>query len=112
MREIKLGEQTVRVRATALALLFYKQEFKTDLIGDLTKMQNVTDDPSKLDTVQVLQMIWAMAKADSLGQSFPSFVEWMASIESIDISDPTFMIGALEEAADGFFRSGVKGAIK
>jgi len=33
-------------------------------------------------------------------------------LESIDIADPAFLKGALEEAADGFFRSGVKGAIQ
>ena len=33
MREIKLGDKEVKIRATPLALLFYKQEFKSDLIG-------------------------------------------------------------------------------
>lgn len=123
MKEIKLGDQTVRVRATPLALLFYKQEFKgSDLLGDLTKMStivNVTEDgkeevdPSRLDIVNMLQMIWAMAKADAFGKDpFPSFQTWLASFESIDISDPDFMITALEEAQNGFFRKGVKGAVQ
>ena len=112
MREIKLGEQTVRVRATALALLYYKQEFNADLVGNLTKMEEMKDDPSKLDTVQMLQMAWAMAKADVFPNQFPSFTEWIATIERIDIADPSFFLAILEEASDGFFRSGVKGAIQ
>lgn len=110
MRELRIGKQSVRVRATALALLFYKQEFKADLIGDLTKMKDVADDPSKLDSIQILQMVWAMAKADAFGKPFLSFVEWVATIEDFDLADSAFIAGALEEAADGFFRSGIKGA--
>ena len=105
MREINIGEQTLRVRATPLALLFYRQEFKTDLIGDLTKLERVKDDLSQLDTVAMLQLVWAMAKADAFGKPFPGFVDWVASLEGFDFSDPGFMTAALEEAASGFFRS-------
>jgi hypothetical protein len=41
MREITVGGKQIRVRATPLALLFYKQEFRTDLIGDLISMQEM-----------------------------------------------------------------------
>jgi len=112
MRELKIGEQTVKVRATPLALLFYKQEFKTDLLGDLMKMEKLANDPSQLDTLAMLQLVWAMAKADAFGTTFPNFEGWVATLESIDISDPQFIVAAMEEAADGFFRSGVKGALK
>lgn len=106
MRELQIGEQQVRVRATPLALLFYKQEFKSDLLGDLVKMKAMKDDPSQLDTVALLQLIWAMAKADALGKLFPSFYEWVGSLDSFDFSDKDVLVSALEEAADGFFRSG------
>lgn len=113
MRELNIGDQTVRVRATPLALLFYKQEFKSDLLGDLLKLEKVKNDPSQLDSVAFLQLIWAMAKADAFGKPFPSFVEWVGSLDSFDLSDQSVLVAALEEAADGFFRSGVKaGAIK
>lgn len=122
MRELQIGEQTVRVRATPLALLYYKQEFNSDLLGDLTKMTKMMKpgakkddidendvDPSQLDSVAFLQLIWAMAKADSFGKPFPSFVEWLSGLDSFDLSDPDVLRGAVEEAAHGFFRSGVKG---
>jgi len=108
MKEINVGDKKVRVRATPLALLFYKQEFKADLLGDLVKMEAARKDISKLDTVALLQLIWAMAKADSFGKPFPGFVEWLNELETFDMSDPTFLLAALEEAADGFFRGKAK----
>ncbi len=104
MRELSIGEKKVRVRATPLALLFYKQEFRSDLLGDLMKLQAIQEDPGKFDAVVILQMVWAMAKADAYGQPFPAFVEWVSTLEGIDISDPAFLVAALEEATDGFLR--------
>lgn len=113
MRELKIGDQQVRVRATPLALLFYKQEFRSDLLGDLMKMQAVVQDPSQLDSVALLQLIWSMAKADAYGQGqFPSFVDWVAKLESFDLADTAVITAALEEAANGFFRAGVKAGAK
>lgn len=106
MRELSIGGKTVRVRATPLALLYYKQAFKSDLIGDMIKMQYMADDPSQLDTIACLQMIWAMAKADNYGKSFPSFESWLGGLDSIDFSEPSFLVAALEEAADGFLGKG------
>lgn len=106
MREIQIGEKMIRVRATPLALLFYKQEFKADLLGDLVKMTDIENDISKLDTVAILQLIWAMSKADALGKQFPSFETWLAELDGIDLSDQTFFAAVLEEAKNGFFRNG------
>jgi len=137
MKELNIGEQKVRVRATPLALLYYKQEFKSDLIGDLTKLaaikKNVVGQPkdqsegkdkdsedkdkdyidiSKLDTVALLQLVWAMAKADAHPEKFPSFIEWLSSLDGFDFSDSALLTAALEEAADGFFRRGKQQQIK
>lgn len=123
MREIKIGEQTIRVRATPLALFFYKQEFDSDLVGDLSKVMELRKtnsekgsdeevDLSKLDTVAILQMVWAMSKADAFGKQFPPFFEWLGSLETVDFSDQDFLRGVLEEATDGFFRTGAKTGAK
>ena len=37
MKEITIGENKIGVRATPLALFYYKQEFKADLVSDLLK---------------------------------------------------------------------------
>ena len=132
MRELKIGDQTVRVRATPLALLFYRQEFKSDLLGDLLKMvQSLVGmeaiisgkgkvDFSKInlgaiDSVAFLQLIWAMAKADAFGRQFPSFQEWVASLDSFDLFSGDTLTAVFEEAANGFFRSraaGIKGGVR
>lgn len=107
MREIKIGEKTIRVRATPLALLYYKQEFKSDLVGNMIKMQGIEKDPAQFDSVLIMQVIWAMAKADSgPGSQFPSFEKWVSGLDSFDVSDPELINNVLDEASDGFFRRG------
>ena len=105
MREITISEKTIRVRATPLALLYYRQEFKTDLIGDLISMQEMANDPSQFDSIKMLQLIWAMNKADK-PEGFPSFEGWLSNLDSIDFADADIMTTAIEEATDGFFRGG------
>lgn len=107
MREITIGEKTIRVRATPLALLYYRQEFKADLIGDLISMQAMASDPSKFDAIKLLQLIWAMAKADD-AKNFPSFEAWLGGMDNFDFTDQDLLSGVMEEAADGFFRGGRK----
>jgi len=107
MREITIGDKTIRVRATPLALLFYKQEFKVDLVGDLMSMQAMSTDPSQFDALKFLQLIWAMAKADE-AKGFPSFEAWLSSLDSFDFADADIMTAVVEEATDGFFRGGRK----
>jgi hypothetical protein len=105
MRTIQIGEKQIGLRATPLALLFYKQAFGTDLVGDFVKMKDIADDPSKLDSVFILQMTWAMAKAnEGIGKQFPDFTTWVAGLETFDFSDVTPVI--MEEANNGFFRRG------
>lgn len=107
MRTIKIGEKEIGLKATPLALLFYKQEFGTDLVGDLVKMKDIAKDPSKLDSVLVLQVTWAMAKAyEGVGKKFPDFVKWLAELESFDFTDVDVINAIMDEASDGFFRRG------
>lgn len=105
MREITIGEKTIRVRATPLTLLFYKQEFNSDLIGDLTALQKVEKNPEKFDSVKRLQLVWAMNKADN-PENFPSFPVWVGSLDSFDFSDQDMINAIMQEAQDGFFRRG------
>lgn len=108
MKEINLGDKTIRVRATPLALLYYRQEFKTDLIGDLLKLRVMEKDPSQFDSVVFLQIVWAMAKADTgPGNHFPGFESWLSELDCFDISDPNLLPSVMEEAADGFFRRAI-----
>lgn len=107
MRTVDIGGKQVGLKATPLALLYYKQEFKTDLIGDLLKMQALANDPSALDSVAILQIAWAMNKAAEQGKSFPHFEAWLGQFEYVDFSDQDTMTEIMNEAAEGFFRGSV-----
>jgi len=111
MRTIQVGEKQIGLKATPLALLFYKQAFKKDLVSDLMKMEGIEKDHSKLDGILILQMAWAMAKAyEGIGKKFPDFTTWVAKLEEFDFSDVATVV--LEEAQNGFFRRGSRTAAK
>src|SRR5690554_6682134 len=67
MRKVKLGEKELELRASPLALLFYRQAFGKDLIADLVSLQSLQGlakgDFSGLDTVLLLQIAYAMHRA-------------------------------------------------
>jgi|SRR5690554_3857117 len=105
MKNIKLGTKSLGLKASPLALLFYKQEFGADLVGDLIKMSALEKDMSKLDTVVILQLVWAMNKANAgLGKSFPCFEKWLDNLDKVDFTDQEFITAVIAEAEDGFFR--------
>lgn len=113
MRTIKIGEKEIGLKATPLALVYYKQAFNSDLVGDLVKMQKLEKDPSKLDSVFLLQLTWAMAKAhEGVGKKFPDFMKWVADLESFDFTDDGVLNAIIGEATDGFFRQGNRNATK
>lgn len=111
MRELQIDDKVIRVRATPLALLFHKQEFDSDMIAGLMAMQKMQADLSAFDSVGLLQMVWAMNKADA-PKGFPSFETWLADLGRFDFSDVSVMNAIMEEATDGFFRGATNGAPK
>ena len=110
MRTAIIGGKEIQLRANPLALLFYKQAFDSDLIADLLKLQSLQSlqdgDFSSLDTISLFQIAYAMNKAAKPTDVFPKFEEWLAQFETIGFDDPQWIIDVVEEAADGFFRSG------
>ena len=110
MRTAIIGGKEIQLRANPLALLFYKQAFDSDLIADLLKLQSLQSlqdgDFSSLDTVGLFQIAYAMNKAAKPADVFPTFEEWLAQFETIGFDDPQWIVDVVEEAADGFFRSG------
>jgi|SRR5690625_74831 len=109
MRKIKLGEKEVALRASPLALLFYRQAFNRDLIADLMGLQSLQSlaegDFSSLDTVLLLQFAYAMIRAAEPKKNFPGFEQWLGDLDGVDFSDPEWITAVAEEAADGFFRT-------
>lgn len=140
MKTVKMGEKEIGLKATPLALLYYKQEFKTDLLGDLIKLAgnlaksggdliklaelaekgnndvNINDldldaIAAELDTVAILKLVWAMNKAsEGPGKSFPNFEAWLDDLEVFDLTDRDFIGNVMAEAMDGFFRGRIGAA--
>ena len=110
MKDIKIGDVELGLKANPLALLYYRQEFQSDLVQDLVDLEDLlkdlnNQDYSNFDSVKILQIIWAMNKANNYDDnSFPSFEKWLSEFDSINFQDPIFYYDLLEEARDGFFR--------
>lgn len=105
MKTVNIGDNEVNLKASPVTLFYYKQEFKTDLIGDLIKMSDQGNDLTNLDTITILQLVWAMAKsANGTGKTFPGFEKWLVDLESIDFTDQEFISAVIGEAEAGFFR--------
>jgi hypothetical protein len=141
MKTVIMGSKEIGLKASPLALLYYKQEFKTDLLGDLIKLagnlaksggdlirlaqlaeksnNEVAIDEidldaiaAELDTIAILKLVWAMNKASvGPGKQFPEFERWLEDLEVFDLADRTFIGTVMKEAMDGFFRGGI-GATK
>lgn len=131
MKELLFGDKTVRVRASNLTLLFYKQEFERDVVGDFSSMliglagglQALSGgekfdfsslDLGKLDSVVLLQIIWAMAKSAEYNGSnkFPNFYQWIKEEDDLNIFNKEVLLAVAEEGARGFFRTDLKKFIK
>lgn len=120
MKEVTIGDKTLRLRGSALSLLYYQQEFGRDLLGDMVAMmtglagfQSLAGgevdpaklDLSKLDSVAILRLVWTLARTSvGVGGQFPSFARWLEEHEDIDIFDPELMTAVMEEATKIFFR--------
>jgi len=109
MRKVRLGNKDLELRASPLALLFYRQAFGKDLIADLVSLQSLQGlakgDFSGLDTLLLLQIAYAMNRAAKPGTNFPDFEQWLGELEYIDFGDTDWIMGVAEEAMEGFFRS-------
>lgn len=106
-KTIRLGDNDIQVRATALTLLFYKQAFKRDLLGDLMTLQALEEDITQFDGLILLQFMYAMAKteavSDNLGKSYPTFEQWLSKLNRLDFSGEE-IAEMVEVITDAYFR--------
>jgi len=103
MRIVKIGGIEYRIMATPITLFYYKKEFKKDLISDFMPMQNMQTDISAFDGMVFLQMAWAMIK--TAGEKLPTLEQWIASLPYVNFEDEEMILGVIQEAQEGFFRS-------
>lgn len=114
------GSGEVEATATALTLLIYEQEFKSDLIKDVfgrTEAAQVRSDAVDFtidNWFEELKALWAMVmtayelKADR-GDAAPNdrpkpFKQWVRGIGKLNFRDVSNAV--ISEAMDGFFHTG------
>jgi hypothetical protein len=100
MVDVKIGGKDMRLRAAPPALLFYKQEFNSDLLTDALSVVA----GSSVEGLKILQLVWVMEKMENFGKTFPSFENWLASLEYMDITDDLTFGKVISEVERGFFR--------
>lgn len=128
MREIKSGDTILRIRASSLAIFFFKQEFKTDIlkaIGDICKdwlsnpklvsaakagEADIPDFGTDLFSIipngyTVMQITWALNKAQNVAENLqtPNFESWITQYQDIAVLD--ILQDVIEESMQGFFRA-------
>lgn len=109
MRTTPIGDKEIQLRANPLALLFYKQAFDRDLVGDIVQLQSLQSlqdgDFSGLDMIGLFRIAYAMNKAAEPKASFPNFEDWLGSFETVGFDDPKWITAIVDEAMEGFFRT-------
>ena len=93
-----IGEERLRLRANAVTAIFYKQQFKSDILKDtlnalggiegILQLQDLKSAENYkqlkvlidgIDTVLIYQFLWAFAK--SADRHFPNFYEWIVDVD-------------------------------
>lgn len=86
MKKIELGGREITLVGSPMTPFFYKRAFNQSLSGDLMKMQDLSEDKSLFDDINILQMIWAMEKTAKMGKLI-DFESWLAEFEYLDLTD-------------------------
>lgn len=115
MRTTNIGGKKVELRASPLALLFYRQTFGKELLDDFKDLQSLEvlakKNPNNfrfedLRLMDFFQLAYALNKAAGKpSEFFPSYEEWLYGIE-LDLGDMDWIADVVYEAAEGFFRTG------
>lgn len=94
-KTIKIDNKDVRFRCTAFTFILYKQQFNSEFIADIAKLQEsfntnkagkVTGiDYTKLSLDVFYQIAWACAK--TADDHIPDAMAWLDSFETFPIMD-------------------------
>lgn len=101
MRVLRLSRRrTLPVKATVLAMLFYRQEFDADLTADVLRVSAGLATGVELSRTagEALQVVWAMGKAAAFPAPFPPFLVWAETLRTLD---EDFISDVLAIAEDG-----------
>lgn len=85
MKIIELGGREIKIMGSPMTPFYYKQAFNQSFSGDLADMGEMSDDPSKFDDINLLQMIWAMEKTTN--KNIKPFKNWLEDFEYLNLDD-------------------------
>lgn len=87
MAEIILNNQKFEVKANAMTMLIYEDEFKgSSFLNDFNKLEKpLINQSSDIKAHIAIQMIWACLK--TADNNIPEFNEWKKRLENIAINE-------------------------
>lgn len=87
MAEIILNNQKFEVKANAMTMLIYEDEFKgSSFFNDFEKLENpLINQSSDIKSCIAIQMIWACLK--TANSDIPEFDTWKSLLENISINE-------------------------
>lgn len=116
-----LGDEKVRLRANAVTAIFYKQQFRSDILkdtlnalggiegifelqglGDKTDYKQLQALIDRFDTVLIYQFVWAWAK--TADRNIPIFYEWINEIDMPPITNLILEDGFVELLTKNVYR--------
>jgi len=95
MREIRLGDATIRISANALLPIVFESEFKRDLMRVIAPIVNASNasvqsgapvDMSAISIADMERLLWAEAKAADRA-NVPSFMPWVEALPDDALAD-------------------------
>ena len=125
-KDIEVWGKKIGLRASPLAPVVYRQEFESSLTGDFVKMTKLSTLGEKLQSVteenldeheedfndvedvvlDLLQIVYAMNRADNFGKGFPEYESWLNDFEYMDFTEVNWITEVIPIVKDGFFRNG------
>ena len=82
-KEVKIGEKTVMMSASAFTPFSYKKVFGRDIIKDIQEIQKQAQKTQTLDPEIVCMMSWIMAR--EADKEILPFEEWCMEFELFDL---------------------------
>ncbi len=118
---IMIGEEKLRLRANAATAIFYKQQFKSDILKDtlaalggieaILQLQDLESAENYqqlqtlidgIDTVLIYQFVWVWAK--TVDRNFPNFYEWISEVDLPPITNLIQEEGFVELLTKNIYR--------
>lgn len=79
LKEIKIGEKVIPMKASAFTPFLFKEQFNSDIITEMQKMQK----SGEIDSVFLARLAWVMAR--SADKNLPKLEEWLGDFEMLDL---------------------------